>query len=403
LLNGVLEADVVTATDYYPFGMTMPGRTFSANSTSYRYGFNGKENDGSAFSTIVQDYGFRIYNPAIGKFLSVDPLTEKYPYYTPYQFAGNMPIWATDLDGAEPNKKTGTLNGHFNFNFVGGAKNLSDAQKNTIKQEIIARLNTDIALGNYSFEGKNVIGNFSENQGSNKIFNRNSDDWQITINVNLSSDRSNANYGTGIINLNIGKTFDERDVSAIWHETAHIFGLADRYQPVGYFSNFKRADPKNKESEKQYHQFNLTGYVPLAIDPNIEKDYYGKEKQNLMFGDGNLLSKNQLNIMFNSQVGKPEDDIRTAFLTRAGTNSTALTVRQATFISGPGILTHWKVNGNNIERFDCIIVAGCGGTISGFYRPEKPNLSDQNHQTNDPNRNVSKYSQTAIKILKDAF
>lgn len=34
--------------------------------------------------------------------LSVDPLTKSYPWYTPYQFAGNMPIVAIDLDGLEP-------------------------------------------------------------------------------------------------------------------------------------------------------------------------------------------------------------------------------------------------------------------------------------------------------------
>jgi hypothetical protein len=49
----------------------------------------------------VYDYGFRIYNPRIGKFLSVDPLTKEYPWYTPYQFAGNTSISAVDLDGLE--------------------------------------------------------------------------------------------------------------------------------------------------------------------------------------------------------------------------------------------------------------------------------------------------------------
>lgn len=49
-----------------------------------------------------QDYGMRIYDPRVGRFLSSDPLTKKFPYYTPYQFAGNMPIAAIDLDGAEP-------------------------------------------------------------------------------------------------------------------------------------------------------------------------------------------------------------------------------------------------------------------------------------------------------------
>jgi|GEM_PF-1487449 len=98
------EAEVLTAMDYYPFGMMMPDRQYYANSDSsnYRFGFNGKEIDrehGGAGN--VYDYGFRIYNPALGKFLSVDPLTKSYPWYTPYQFAGNMPICAIDLDGLE--------------------------------------------------------------------------------------------------------------------------------------------------------------------------------------------------------------------------------------------------------------------------------------------------------------
>jgi len=69
---------------------------------AYRYGFNGKEKDQSGeFGLTSYDYGFRIYNPAIAKFLSVDPLTASYPWYTPYQFAGNKPIMASDLDGLE--------------------------------------------------------------------------------------------------------------------------------------------------------------------------------------------------------------------------------------------------------------------------------------------------------------
>ena len=47
------------------------------------------------------DYGFRIYNPALGRFLSVDPLTVSYPWFTPYQFAANDPIRNIDIDGLE--------------------------------------------------------------------------------------------------------------------------------------------------------------------------------------------------------------------------------------------------------------------------------------------------------------
>jgi RHS repeat-associated protein len=76
--------------------MEMTGRNVNSN---YRYGFNGKEKD-SEFQNNY-DYGFRIYNAKIAKFLSVDPLIKKYPELTPYQFASNTPISAIDLDGLE--------------------------------------------------------------------------------------------------------------------------------------------------------------------------------------------------------------------------------------------------------------------------------------------------------------
>jgi|GEM_PF-2745152 len=92
--------DVVSASDYYPFGMQMVGRKFDAG--KYRYGFNGKEKDSDVKGEGVQyDYGFRIYDSRVGKFLSTDPLSQFYPWYTPYQFAGNKPIYAIDLDGLE--------------------------------------------------------------------------------------------------------------------------------------------------------------------------------------------------------------------------------------------------------------------------------------------------------------
>lgn len=83
------------------FGMSMPGRKFTSGE-GYRYGFNGKENDNEVKGESNQlDYGFRIYDPRLGKFLSIDPLTKKYPWYTPYQFAGNKPIRYVDIDGLE--------------------------------------------------------------------------------------------------------------------------------------------------------------------------------------------------------------------------------------------------------------------------------------------------------------
>jgi RHS repeat-associated protein len=67
------------------------------------YGFNGKEKDNEVKGEGNQiDYGMRVYDPRLGRFLSVDPLTKDYPWYTPYQYAGNNPIRFIDLDGLEP-------------------------------------------------------------------------------------------------------------------------------------------------------------------------------------------------------------------------------------------------------------------------------------------------------------
>jgi RHS repeat-associated protein len=92
--------------------MLVPNR--HGSSASYRYGFNGKENDNEVMGEgNFQDYGMRMYNPRIGRFFNVDPLTKQYPELTPYQFASNTPIQAIDLDGLEAyvvyNKATSTL------------------------------------------------------------------------------------------------------------------------------------------------------------------------------------------------------------------------------------------------------------------------------------------------------
>jgi len=80
--------------------MVMPNR--SLTSEKYRFGFNGKENDNEVKGTAnQQDYGMRIYDPRVARFLSVDPLTQSYPELTPYQFASNSCIALIDIDGKE--------------------------------------------------------------------------------------------------------------------------------------------------------------------------------------------------------------------------------------------------------------------------------------------------------------
>ncbi|MGB3869378.1 MAG: RHS repeat-associated core domain-containing protein, partial [Flavobacteriales bacterium] len=87
-----------------------------AQKQGYRFGFNGKENDNEVYGATgtFQDYGERAYDTRVGRFFSVDPIANDYPWYSPYQFAGNKPIWAVDLDGLEEFFRTDFyVNGEF--------------------------------------------------------------------------------------------------------------------------------------------------------------------------------------------------------------------------------------------------------------------------------------------------
>jgi len=88
--------------DYAPFGMLLPERTWTSDSVSYRYGFQGQEMDNEVYGD-GNSYAFeyRIHDPRIGKFLSVDPLASSYPWNSPYAFAENRVIDGIDLEGLE--------------------------------------------------------------------------------------------------------------------------------------------------------------------------------------------------------------------------------------------------------------------------------------------------------------
>ncbi len=95
--DGSYKADIQAAYDYFPFGMTMPGRTVN---NSYRYGFNGQEkiNEYSGIGEIY-DLGSRIYNPLIGRQFTPDPREREYPWQSTYAYYANSPIWKIDYKG----------------------------------------------------------------------------------------------------------------------------------------------------------------------------------------------------------------------------------------------------------------------------------------------------------------
>ena len=99
---------VVEETAYYPFGLAIDGLSSKANKpASYdanKFKFNGMELQAPEFADNSglnwTDFGARMYDPQIGRWLAHDPMAEKFVYESTYAFAGNNPCSNIDVDGA---------------------------------------------------------------------------------------------------------------------------------------------------------------------------------------------------------------------------------------------------------------------------------------------------------------
>jgi RHS repeat-associated protein len=84
---------------FSPFGVVLEGRSWSVGS-GYRYGFQAQEQDAELWEGAV-NYKYRVEDPRLGRFFSVDPLNAKYPSNSNYAFSENSVIAFVELEGLE--------------------------------------------------------------------------------------------------------------------------------------------------------------------------------------------------------------------------------------------------------------------------------------------------------------
>ncbi|SHF71057.1 DUF6443 domain-containing protein [Chryseobacterium vrystaatense] len=95
--NGNLE--IVDANDYYPFGMNhlKTGNAFFGVGSYKSYKMQGQELQETGFYA----YKWRQYMSDVGRFFSVDPLSEQFPYNSTYAFQENKLGMGVELEGLE--------------------------------------------------------------------------------------------------------------------------------------------------------------------------------------------------------------------------------------------------------------------------------------------------------------
>ncbi len=97
-LFNFFNSTISSTSDYYNYGMQMPGRNYKTE--NYRYGIQGKEKDNElAGNGNAYDFGARILDPRVGRWLSTDPMADQFPSVSSYNAMGNNPVMMVDPDG----------------------------------------------------------------------------------------------------------------------------------------------------------------------------------------------------------------------------------------------------------------------------------------------------------------
>ncbi|MCI5056108.1 MAG: hypothetical protein MRY83_08370, partial [Flavobacteriales bacterium] len=105
--NGEIDPDlgeVLQRNHYYPFGLEMDGPWSTVVSNENEFKYNGKELE-KTFDLGWYDYHARWYEPAIGRWHTIDPHAESYYSWSSYNYVYNNPVIFIDPDGMDPEKK----------------------------------------------------------------------------------------------------------------------------------------------------------------------------------------------------------------------------------------------------------------------------------------------------------
>ncbi|MEO0038648.1 MAG: hypothetical protein RIQ59_1859 [Bacteroidota bacterium] len=203
---------ILEESNYYPFGLKHNGYNPISPVPENRRLYNGKELQ-EELGLNQYDYGARNYDPALGRWMNVDPLAETSRRFSPYVYALNNPIVFIDPDGMEAKGADGLTNSEW----------LAQNRRNIDSQ--MGGNGIDIVSGTYSTKEERalrkkeakksiaVVGEVEEvdEKGKPRKKKNNYAQWQINgqkIIKNIDNWLYNHTYIQGLTSLKIGTYYD---------------------------------------------------------------------------------------------------------------------------------------------------------------------------------------------------
>lgn len=269
----------------------------------YRFAFNGMEMDDETYGDgNAYDFGARIYDPRIARWMSLDPLQKKYPFISPYSFCANNPIVYVDYDGRDYRysieiitDKNGKSYANISINTTIHAygKDACNAENQfQIKGAVIV-----------DYQGKQYIANVTVNVNVVAHESKEMAEQAMVAGDNLMQvDNSLTNEQMGVINGEVlnnepvtsdvqgvavrgGKYANLRTTNpnTILHESMHLVGLIDRYL------NIKLGDASLNIPDDEYQNTSMGGNETRTYASN---DYKDLAKQILKESQGVLKKTN---------------------------------------------------------------------------------------------------------------
>ncbi len=99
--GAITQDEIVEEKNYYPFGLQHEGYNFAVNGSKHNYGFGCKEEQDELGLGWI-DITARNYDPALGRWMNIDPLADQMRRHSPYNYAFDSPLMFIDPDGMAP-------------------------------------------------------------------------------------------------------------------------------------------------------------------------------------------------------------------------------------------------------------------------------------------------------------